>query len=227
MELFTNLYFWGESYENVINMFDLDDIDLKKSILDCMGPPSSFTPLARKAGQKVVSCSDVYGSNKEALEEKVPEILRQTLSIIGDNPDRFVGSAIGTTKEYSEKLKSSLDIFFKTYNDDFKEDLYSSESLPVLNDFNASEFGLVICRHFLFKENANFTVDFHVRCIKEMCRVAKECRIFPLVGANSEPAKILPEVMKALQDEGVDVEVRKVSYELRRNANAMLRVWKS
>lgn len=224
MEFLNNMFYWGLSYQNVVDMFALDEHDLQRRVLDCMGAPSSFNPLAHKKKQQVVSCSDTYGSSKDELQMKMKEALRQTMMIIEENPDRFVNTAIDTPKKYEVKLKEDLKIFMHDYKDAVKQKRYSPESLPSL-DFVNCEFGLAICRHFLFVRNENFSVEFHVQSIKEMCRVAGEVRIFPLLGPDGSVSDKLPLVMQNLQQQGYDVEVRKVAYELQKRANAMLRVW--
>ena len=224
MEFLNNMFYWGLSYQNVVDMFALDTHDLGKRILDCMGAPSSFNPLAHEKKQQVVSCSDTYGSSKAELQIKMNEALRQTMMIIEENPDRFVNDAIGTPKKYEAKLKDNLKIFMRDYTDGVKQRRYLPESLPSL-DYANCEFGLAICRHFLFVRNENFSVEFHLKSIKEMCRVAGEVRIFPLLNADGHVSDKLPLVMQALQEDGYDVEVRKVHYELQKSANAMLRVW--
>lgn len=224
MEFLNNMFYWGLSYQNIVEMFSLDIHDLQKKILDCMGAPSSFNVIAHEKGQQVVSCSDIYGCNKEELQIKMQEALRQTMMIIEENPHRFVNAAIGLPKRYEATLKENLKIFMHDYNIAIKQYRYSSESLPSLG-FKNCEFGLAVCRHFLFARNENFTVEFHVKSIKEMCRVAGEARIFPLLNADGSVSEKLPLVMEALQQDGYDVEVRKVNYELQKGANAMLRVW--
>ena len=224
MEFLNNMFYWGLSYQNVVDMFSLDEHDLQNKILDCMGAPSSFNPIAHEKGQHVVSCSDTYGCNKEELQIKMQEALRQTMMIIEENPHRFVNTAIGLPKKYEANLKENLKIFMHDYNDAVKQHRYSPESLPSL-DFKNCEFNLAICRHFLFVRNENFSIDFHLKSIKEMCRVAGEARIFPLLDADGNVSEKLPLVMQALQQDGYDVEIRKVNYELQKGANAMLRVW--
>ncbi len=224
MEFLNNMFYWGLSYQNIVDMFALDAHDLQKTILDCMGAPSSFNPIAHEKGQQVVSCSDIYGCNKEELQIKMQAALRQTMTIIEENPNRFVNTAIGLPNKYEASLKENLKIFFDDYPNAIEQHRYSSEALPTLG-FKNCEFGLVICRHFLFVRNENFSVEFHIKSIKEMCRVAGEARIFPLLNADGSVSEKLPLVMQTLQQDGYDVEVRKVNYELQKGANAMLRVW--
>jgi len=224
MEFLNNMFYWGLSYQNIVDMFILDEQDLSKHILDCMGAPSSFNAIAHEKGQHVVSYADVYGSSKDEIQIKMNDALRQTMMIIEENPERFVASAIDTPNAYEEELKANLKIFMHDYNHAIKQKRYLPESLPML-EFANCEFNLVLCRHFLFVHNENFSLDFHIESIKEMCRVAGEVRIFPLLNAEGHVSEKLPIVMQHLQEQGYDVEIRKVHYEVQKGANAMLRVW--
>lgn len=42
-------------------------------------------------------------------------------------------------------------------------------------------FDLAVCSHLLFLYSEHLSEDFHVESIKELCRVAGEARIFPLL----------------------------------------------
>jgi len=64
-----------------------------------------------------------------------------------------------------------------------------------------------------------------VAYIKEMCRVAKETRIFPLSNAYGEISDLLGPVMLQLQIAHYGVELKQVAYEFQRGSNAMLRIW--
>ena len=224
MEFLNNMFYWGLSYQDIVDMFVLDEKDLAKNILDCMGAPSSFNAIAHQKKQRVISCSDIYGSNKNEIQIKMNDALRQTTMIIEENPDRFVATAINSPDNYKIKLKENLKIFTRDYDNAIKQKRYFHESLPIL-EFDNCEFGLALCRHFLFVHNKNFDIDFHIESIKEMCRIAGEVRIFPLLSAEGHLSEKLPLVMQNLQEQGYDVEIRKVSYEVQKGANAMLRVW--
>ena len=60
--------------------------------------------------------------------------------------------------------------------------------------------------------------------IREMCRVAREARVFPLLGAYGEPSPHLVPAIQHLRHLGCGVERRRVPYEFLRGANEMLTV---
>jgi hypothetical protein len=64
------------------------------------------------------------------------------------------------------------------------------------------------------------TFDFHIASIREMLRVAKEVRIFPLLDVNAQESRYLQGVLERFQE--YKLEIRKVNYEFQRGGNKML-----
>jgi len=65
---------------------------------------------------------------------------------------------------------------------------------------------------------------FHMRSIRELCRVAAEVRIFPLLEMGSVNSRHLDAVLASLRDGGYYCSVETVPYEFQRGGNIMLRV---
>ena len=86
-------------------------------------------------------------------------------------------------------------------------------------------FDFALSSHYLFADLDDQDVDFHLQAIRELARVAKEVRIFPLIDRHGQPSPFLGPVLLGLQQEGYGVEVREVKYYLQPKGNAMLRVW--
>ncbi len=91
--------------------------------------------------------------------------------------------------------------------------------------FTDFEFDFALSSHYLFVDLHAQDVDFHLKIIRELARVAKEVRIFPLTDRHGQLSPFLGPVLLGLQKEGYGVEVRDVSSDLQSNGNAMLRVW--
>ncbi len=86
-------------------------------------------------------------------------------------------------------------------------------------------FDLALCPDYLFTDEENQDVDFHLQQIFELARVAKEVRIFPLSNHEGQPSSLLGPVLLGLQQENYGVEVRDVTSSSRPKGDAMLRVW--
>jgi flavorubredoxin len=70
------------------------------------------------------------------------------------------------------------------------------------------------------------SADFHV-AIEEMCRVASEARMFPLLKSYGGPSQHLEPVMGELRNCGYSAAIREVPYEFQRGEDQMLTVTKS
>ena len=102
-----------------------------------------------------------------------------------------------------------------------REGRYLVQALPHL-EFRDDEFDLALCSHFLFTYSDQLSPDFHIDAIREMCRVACEARIFPLLKSYGGPSPHLEPVVDALRELGYGAEIREVPYEFQRGGNKML-----
>lgn len=221
MELSPKMNFWGLSYDNLVAMFALDADDLSKKILNCMGCPSSFNPIAYEKGYHLVTSSDIYGSDKDTLKARAKNEVEQAIEYIIANPGRFYSATIETPEKYRAFLLDNLKKFFKTYEAEKTEARYSSEALPEIA-FDDNAFDLAICPHFVFNSNPNFDTQFQIDCLQELCRVASECRIFPLLDTQGNRPEKLDEIIDHFNKSGYHTSINAVSYQLQRNADSML-----
>ena len=100
---------------------------------------------------------------------------------------------------------------------------YVEAELPAL-PFEDDTFDLAVCSHFLFLYSDLLSEDFHVESIRELCRVSREVRLFPLLELGSVPSRHAQAVAARLQDEGYHVSIERVSYEFQRGGNQMMRI---
>jgi hypothetical protein len=103
------------------------------------------------------------------------------------------------------------------------EGRYIDAALPEL-PFADETFDLALSSHFLFLYTAQLGDDFHRRAIREMCRVAREVRIFPLVALGGAPSPLVDVAVRELMTDGFTVSIDPVPYEFQRGANQMLRI---
>ena len=76
------------------------------------------------------------------------------------------------------------------------------------------------------RQSGLLTAEFHVRSVVELCRVAREVRIFPLLSLDGKFSPHIDAVRAALAAAGWESEIVRVDYELQRGGNQMLRVFK-
>jgi hypothetical protein len=100
---------------------------------------------------------------------------------------------------------------------------YVAGELPVL-PFADDAFDLAISSHFLFLYTAQLGEAFHRDAILEMCRVAGEVRIFPLLSLGAKPSPLVQPAAEECRARGLDVSIENVPYEFQRGGNQMMRI---
>ena len=83
---------------------------------------------------------------------------------------------------------------------------------------------LASCSHFLFLYSEHLSLSFHCEAIREMCRVAKEVRVFPLLTLDGVQSPHLEGVYRFLTDSKHLFSIRTVDYEFQRGGDKMLSV---
>jgi ubiquinone/menaquinone biosynthesis C-methylase UbiE len=103
------------------------------------------------------------------------------------------------------------------------EGRYLQAALPSL-PFDDRSFDLALCSHFLFLYSEQFSLEFHLEAIRELCRVAREVRIFPLLELGAITLRHLDPLIGQLETEGCSLEAIPVNYEFQKGGNKMLKV---
>jgi hypothetical protein len=75
----------------------------------------------------------------------------------------------------------------------------------------------------LFLYSTDLTLDMHVASIREMLRVGREVRVFPLLDLDGRESRHLQPMLAALHDQA-HTELVDVPFEFQRGARQMLRV---
>jgi SAM-dependent methyltransferase len=100
---------------------------------------------------------------------------------------------------------------------------YVEAALPRL-PFADRAFDLALSSHLLFAYADRLDRGFHMDSLRELARVAREVRVFPLVPFGFPDNPDLPGVVEELNRDGLRAEVLAVDYELQRGGDKMLRV---
>ncbi len=204
-------------------MFDLAPADVAGSILDCAGGPSSFNAEATCKGYRVVSCDPIYRFSAGEIANRVEETYEVVLAGVRTNKARYVWDSIGSPEELGEVRTAAMHRFLEDFTRGFALGRYRPDALPDLGFVN-DEFDLALCSHLLFTYSEQLTLDFHVAAIKEMCRVADEARVFPLLNYAGEPSPLLVPVVEELRAQGYETKVQPVPYEFQRGGDRLLSV---
>ena len=214
---------WGRSFNEYVLMFSLSKMDLRKKILDCGSGPASFNSILTKRGGRVISVDPLYKFSAKEIQQRINETYDDVLEQAKNNMDEFVWNYIGSVEELGRVRTKAMKEFLSDYPDGLREGRYKKASLPAL-PFEDKEFDIGLCSHLLFLYSEQLSKSFHISSIKELCRVAKEVRIFPLLELGAEKSRHLDEVISTLKGDGFDIAIEKVEYEFQKSGNKMLRV---
>ncbi len=215
---------WGRSLQEYISMFDLSQSDLNSKILDCAGGPASFNSELTSLGGKVISCDPLYQFSADKIQERVqqtyPIILKKTKA----NQDKYVWTTIESPEHMAQIRMNAMEKFLADFSQDTSAERYKIEQLPILS-FSDDQFDLALCSHLLFTYSDQLSQEFHLSAIIELCRVATEVRIFPLlVNMTGDSSTHLQPVIQELEARNYSVNVKKVAYEFQKGGNEMLQV---
>lgn len=217
-----NVVPWGRSLEDYRKMFNLEEQDLQKSILDCGSGPSSFNAEITRLGDRVISCDPIYQFTAEAIQQRILDTYPIIIEGLKTNYNRFVWQDIQTPEALGETRLSAMNLFLADFPSGLQEGRYLNQELPNLS-FNSRQFDLALCSHLLFTYSEQFSYQFHLAAIKEMCRVAQEVRIFPLLeNFTGEVSPHLEPIQKELQQDNYQIQIITVDYEFQKNGNQML-----
>lgn len=218
------LVLWGHHVDEYMEMFDLNEADLQGSLLEFGCGPSAFNAeLSGKALQRV-SCDPLFSLDNATLNAKVSLVFADMVEQVLKDEKKFDFSAYGNLAGLVKKRSAGLKTFFADFSQGLAEKRYlgiNQLHLP-FNDFT---FDLALSSHYLFADLDEQDISFYLQAIKELARVAKEVRIFPLIDRNGQPSPFLGPVLLDLQQHNYGTEVRSVAYHLQPKGNAMLRVW--
>jgi len=214
---------WGRSYEEYRDMFALSDKDLSERILGCADGPASFNAVLTRRGGKIVSVDLLYRFSRKEIRSRIDQVFETVLTETRKNAHEFVWGTISSVGALGETRRKAMDDFLDDFPEGLGEERYIDASLPEL-PFREKEFELALCSHYLFLYSPHLSLDFHLRSIRELCRVAREVRIFPLLELGAVPSRHLEAVQKKLREQEYTVSIVPVDYEFQRGGNRMMKV---
>ena len=220
---YENVVPWGRSYEEYLRMFDLRPDDLKGRILGCADGPASFNSELTRRGGRVVSVDPLYEFSADEIAQRIEETRDEVISQTRREQHRFVWDTIGSVEELARIRMAAMKAFLDDYESGKSDGRYLAAGLPDL-PFEDREFDLALSAHFLFFYTDQLSLDFHRAGLLELCRVAREVRIFPLLDVNGVRSRHLEPILAELESSGLDAEIREVPYEFQRGGNQMLRI---
>ena len=204
-------------------MFALTSADLQSRILGCADGPASFNAIRTQQGGSVVSCDPLYAFNASQIRSRIDETAGDILEQTRRNRDEFVWTSIQSLEELQRVRMDAMDQFLADYETGKSQGRYIDAGLPEL-PFADHSFDLALCSHFLFLYLDQLGEPFHHAAVLELCRVARDVRIFPLLALGGIRSPFLAGTTATLREAGCDVTVEPVPYEFQRGGNEMMRI---
>lgn len=218
-----NVVPWGRSFDEYVGMFKLTSTDLQKKILGCGDGPASFNSIMNKNGQPMISVDPIYQFSAKEIEGRISETYREILKQLEMNQDDYIWDIIKLPSELGQIRMAAMQEFLADFSLGKAEGRYVQGELPNLS-FNEDQFELALCSHLLFLYSDQLSLEFHKQAISEICRVAKEVRIFPLVTLAGNKSVYLKGIEKHLINQGHKISIETVPYEFQRGGNEMLKI---
>jgi hypothetical protein len=209
----------SRSLDEYRRMFALTDADLAGRILDCPGGAASFTASTNAAGGRAMACDPAYALPVEQVRDSTLESMARGRAYQESNPDEYVWTYFRDPDHYLESRTRSVELF--AADRVAHPGNYVPAALPTL-PFPDQRFDLVLSSHLLFSYADRLDHDFHVASLRELARVGREVRVFPLVPVGMTESPHLQRVRSALTTAALYTTVHPVNYEFQRGGNAML-----
>jgi hypothetical protein len=216
---------WGRSFDEYRRMFDLADDELRLRIIGCGDGPASFNAEATRRGAQVISCDPIYRLEIAQIRDRIAATYDTILDQTRRNADEFVWDSIQSVEELGQVRMAAMQDFLDDYGRGKIDGRYVDAELPTL-PFADTAFDLALCSHFLFLYTSQLDEAFHRSAIREMCRVAAEVRIFPLLELGGCQSLYVTPTVNELRASGYDVSIEAVPYEFQRGGNRMMRLRK-
>jgi hypothetical protein len=212
---------WGRTFEEYVAMFDLAEDDLRLRILGCGDGPAGFNATLTEQGGKVVSCDPIYGFDAAQIASRISVTYDAVMAQLRENRADYVWRVIPSVEALGEIRMVAMSSFLLDFEVGKLQKRYVVGELPSL-PFDDGVFDIALSSHFLFLYSDHLSAAFHLRALREMLRVAREVRVFPLLTLDGKPAPYVDFVVGELARRGFNARTRRVSYEFQRGGNEML-----
>ena len=214
---------WGRSFDEYRRMFALTDAELGLRVVGCGDGPASFNAEATRRGAAVVSCDPIYRYDVEQIRSRIESTCSHILEQTRRNIDEFVWTSIRSVDELGVVRMAAMNDFLADYPAGKAQGRYIDGELPNL-PFRDASFDLALCSHLLFLYTTQLGEVFHQDAIRDMCRVASEVRIFPLLALGATTSPLVERMVDVVGSQRLRVSIETVPYEFQRGGNQMMRI---
>lgn len=212
---------FGRSLAEYRLMFNLTETDLQRRILSIADGPASFNAEATALGACVRSIDPIYQFSGPAIRQRFEAVVDDIIAQVSATPDDWSWKVHDSPAALRASRVRTLELFLADYDRGRQAGRYCCGALPQL-DCTDGQFDLVLCSHFLLLYSAHLDYAFHCQALRELLRVGREVRIFPLLTLSCERSPHLDRLLAEFARQGYDVAIVPVGYELQKGGNEML-----
>jgi SAM-dependent methyltransferase len=203
-------------------MFGLTDADKSLKILGCGDGPASFNAEWTARDGAVISLDPIYAFSGAEIKARFDAVLEDVMAKVDASSDRWVWSFHQNVAGLRANRVAAMERFLVDYEAGKRAGRYQVGELPTL-PFPDRAFDLALCSHLLFLYSNLLSTEFHVASLVELCRVATEVRVFPLLDLAGNLSAHLDAVRLALVSKGIETVLAPVDYEFQKGGHQMLR----
>jgi hypothetical protein len=214
---------WGRSFEEYERMFALSAHDMRGRILGCGDGPAAFNAVATRRGAQVVSVDPLYRWSAGEIAGRIEETRDTVLEQMRRSAAGYRWERIASIEALWEERRTAMDGFLADYEAGRQRQRYVDAALPDL-PFPDDAFDLALCSHFLFLYSEHLGLEFHESALIELCRLATEVRIFPLLTLNGRPSPLVHPIAAFCHERGWHVTFERVPYEFQRGGHTSMKV---
>jgi hypothetical protein len=216
---------WGRSLAEYQRMFDMSELDLSANILGCGDGPASFNAEMTALGRSVISCDPIYAFSKQQIAQRVRDTYDSIIEQVRLKAENYVWSDFRDPDDLGRHRLATMRAFLADFDAGRDAGRYLPDALPALS-FADDQFDLALCSHLLFLYSEQLSLEFHVAAIRELCRVAREVRIFPLLALDCRRSAHVAPVQEQLRNAGCVAEIVRVPYEFQAGGDQMMRIYR-
>ncbi|WOO39510.1 hypothetical protein [Rubellicoccus peritrichatus] len=221
---FDHIAFFGRRLKEYECFFNFSTSDYSnKQILDVAAGTSSFASEASIFGAKVTAIDPCYALDPTAAHTRAKEDFDMVMASIRGKQDYLVKTTFKSLEELAEMRWGATEKFLVDYKAQYQSGRYLAETLPKLS-FEDNTFDLALCGHFLFLFSDRLDYAFHRDSLIELCRVARDVRLYPLVGTDTKEYPQLKELRSELLDQGIESRMIDVDYAVIQGSGTLLQL---
>jgi len=215
----------GRGLREYTDLFSLTVADLPRRILSCADGAASFNAHWTKQGGRVVSVDPLYAEPLEEIRHRLKHGLAEILPQVKANPGNYVWNYYSSPESLEAARITACDDFAADFEQGRRNGRYLPARLPSL-PFPDDSFDIALCSHFLFLYSGQpaFDKDFHLHSVAELCRVAPDVRLFPLLSLRNERSAFVDDALLWASSQGLTSDIMATNYEVQPGGNQCLRI---